>query len=104
MVLDEPANHLDPALVRWLHAWLARRVAGGQGLIAVSHDLMLVTALEQLPGAPVQLLGIRDAELSFDCRSDVGDLAARLEALYGVPWVEMAVSGQRYLLPDGAVS
>lgn len=100
LLLDEPANHLDPALVGWLHQWLAGRLASGQGLIAVSHDLALVTALETLTDRPVHVLGIRSGELLFDLRSDDPSFDGALEQLYGVPWLSLAAGDRRYLVPE----
>ncbi len=99
LVLDEPANHLDPALVQWLYGLLAERVNGGQGLVAVSHDIELALALERRLGRPVRILGLKAGAELFQCASDSAELPERLSELYGVPWTAFDRDGRRFLVP-----
>ena len=47
LVLDEPANGLDPAGMRWLRTFLRTFAAGGRGVFVSSHLLSEVAAIAQ---------------------------------------------------------
>lgn len=98
LLLDEPANHLDPALRRTLYDLLAAELAGGRGLLAVTHEIDLITALSHRLGRPVRVVGLAEGRVAFDCASDAGDLDRHLGELYGLPHRAVHIEGRRYFL------
>lgn len=75
-LLDEPGNHLDPAVrLEVLEAARARASAGG-GVVLVTHD---VTALAALPEARV--IGLREGRVGFDLPASSEDLPEAVGAL-----------------------
>jgi iron complex transport system ATP-binding protein len=69
-LLDEPGNHLDPAVRLDLVDLVAARAAQGGGVILVTHDLGLLPHL-----APARVLGLRDGGLHLDLHTSSPDLA-----------------------------
>ncbi|MDX1571174.1 MAG: ABC transporter ATP-binding protein [Xanthomonadales bacterium] len=98
LLLDEPANHLDPALRLTLYSLLARQVRQGRGLIAVTHEIGLITALEQACDGPLQVVGLSAGRLAFVAASDDADLDQRLSELYGIPHRRVEIDGKRFFL------
>ena len=97
LLLDEPANHLDPALRRTLYALLAEQVQRGRGLVAVTHEIDLISALEQACGR-LNVVGLSEGRVHFMAASDDADLDARLSDLYGVPHRRVEIDGRRFFL------
>lgn len=99
---DEPASHLDPSLQLETYAQLGAQVRDGRGLLVVTHDVNLLSALE----CPVDILGLKRGRVAFQwpyrAPSAVGeppaedDLTAHLGALFGVPFGAGDIGGRRY--------
>jgi len=88
-LLDEPGNHLDPAVRLAVLAAVADRVAAGAGALLVTHD---VTALDHLPACRV--VGLRDGTITFDLPSDSPDLPDRAGALLGLRLARVVAEGR----------
>ncbi len=91
LLLDEPANHLDPAQQVEVYRVLARQWQRGASVLCVTHDVNLVGVLGQ--PARVRLLGLREGRLSFDTHFSDAGLARQLEGLYGWPFREVSSGG-----------
>ncbi len=101
-LLDEPANHLDPAVQHRVHRFLAQRWRDGQTLLSVTHDLNRVLAVVGSTAA-VTVAGLVQGELRFCCGLDHPDLQDRLAALYGVRVHRVALGdGWRLLFEGGS--
>lgn len=85
VLVDEPANHLDPAHQIHTYRQLGRMWQAGKGLLIVSHDVRLARLLGQ--PSQVRVLGMSEGRLVADSPLDAPDLPQILEQLYGVPFL-----------------
>ena len=85
LMLDEPANHLDPKHQIITYQSLGRLWRAGQSVVIVSHDVRLA----QLLGDPkhVRVIGVKNAALAFELPLSDAGLHAALGALYDTPFV-----------------
>lgn len=106
LLLDEPANHLDPAYQLEVYRLLGRAWGRGLGILCVTHDINLLSLLPD--PASIRLLGVRAGELRFDTSYADPELSSRLGDLYGVAFdqIERPASGtsgalvpERWFLP-----
>lgn len=100
LLLDEPANHLDPQHQIKTYQALAKLWQAGQTVILVSHDVRLA----QLLGDPqlVRLLGIKHGRCMFDLKLADPEVEESLERLYEVPLVSRQFPGGLALDLSGA--
>jgi iron complex transport system ATP-binding protein len=91
LLLDEPANHLDPQHQIRTYQALSKLWQAGQTVILVSHDVRLA----QLLGDParVRLLGIKMGRCVFDLKLADSAVEKHLEQLYEVPLVPRHLPG-----------
>lgn len=87
LLVDEPANHLDPAHQLSTYRRLGELWQAGKGVIIVSHDVRLA----QLLGPPdqIRIICTSQGELTQETRLDAADLASTLSILYGVSFVPL---------------
>jgi len=99
-LLDEPANHLDPAHQASFYRLISRQWQAGRSVVCVTHDINLLTHLSPPERAgDVRVVGLRDGRLCFSlCLSD-GQLKSALEGLFEMSLQEVEVSGRSYFLP-----
>lgn len=77
LVLDEPANGLDPAGVAWLRALLRDQAAQGRTVIVSSH------VLSEVAQTVDRVVIVSDGRLRFSGpRTDLGDTATALETAF----------------------
>jgi iron complex transport system ATP-binding protein len=103
LLVDEPANHLDPAQQLAAYGTLGQLWRRGHGLIVVTHDLNLAAQL----GSPerVRVLGLDGGHVAFDSTLSAPSLTGDLTRLYGVDLCEVELRGERHWLaaaPRGA--
>lgn len=98
LLVDEPANHLDPAYQIAIYRRLGALWQRGLGLLVVTHDINLASLLG--PPERVRVLGLRNGRIELDTRLDAEDLPERLGALYSVRLDAVTVRGARQLLVD----
>ncbi len=96
LLVDEPANHLDPAHQLAAYGLLGQLGERGRGLCVVTHDLNLANQLG--PTERVRVLGISEGRIAFDRRLNAPALTADLERLYGVPLRAVELDGRRHWL------
>lgn len=96
LLVDEPANHLDPAQQLAAYRTLGQLWRKGHGLVVVTHDLNLAAQL----GSPERLrvLGLRSGRIAFDSTLAAGSLTRDLTELFGVELCEVELHGQRHWL------
>lgn len=105
LLLDEPANHLDPAHQRRAYAYLAEKWRAGHGVICVTHDLNLLGSIASTAETPsIRILGLESGRVSFETTLDSPTLADALSAMYGVSFRTVNVDGERHLVVTGAPS
>jgi iron complex transport system ATP-binding protein len=96
LLVDEPANHLDPAQQLAAYRTLGQLWRSGHGLVVVTHDLNLAAQL----GSPERLrvLGLRSGRIAFDSTLAAETLTRDLTELYGTSLCEVELHGQRHWL------
>ena len=104
LLLDEPANHLDPAHQIDTYRWIGEVVRGGgakHGILCVTHDVDLIGWLAP-SGSSVRIVGISDGRIRFQLPWESDDIVAALSELFAVDFEPVDVGGVRRLLVSGA--
>jgi iron complex transport system ATP-binding protein len=84
-LLDEPANHLDPAQQMRTYRHLGDQWRKGRGVLCVTHDINLLSHV-LVPGdaATIRVVGMKSGRLVFDAGLADEALCKRLGDLFGV--------------------
>jgi iron complex transport system ATP-binding protein len=82
LLVDEPANHLDPAQQMRIYVLLGQLWRRGLGVLCVTHDINLLRFLPET--CPVRLVGLKGGSVSFDVSYDAASLEDELSELFGV--------------------
>lgn len=98
LLVDEPANHLDPAQQVAIYRRLGKLRRRGFGLLVVTHDINLASLLG--PPEEVRVLGLQAGQIVLDAPLSAPDLPERLGELYAVRLAAVDVSGTRFLLVE----
>ena len=98
LLLDEPANHLDPAHQAETYRLLGELWSEGLGLVCVTHDVNLLAH----SGDPERLrvVGLRDGQVAFSTRYADPDLGARLSELFDVRMATFHSGTRRFIVPE----
>ncbi len=98
LLVDEPANHLDPAQQIDVYRLLGELWREGRSVVCVTHDVNLLRHL----GEPerVRVAGVAHGRLHFEHGLDAPELPERLGELFGVRMRAVSVDAQRLLLPE----
>jgi iron complex transport system ATP-binding protein len=101
LLVDEPANHLDPAQQIEVYRLLGELWRAGKSLILVTHDINLLRHL----GDPerVRVAGIARGKLAFESPLTAPELPTQLGQLFGVQMRTLSLDGQRVLMPERAI-
>jgi iron complex transport system ATP-binding protein len=97
LLLDEPANHLDPAQQVDAYRLIGALWREGFGILCVTHDVNLLAQLGDT--SRVRVAGLSGGRLRFELAFTAADLPARLSELFGIELVALDVEGRRALLP-----
>jgi len=97
LLLDEPANHLDPGQQVLLYELFGRLWRAGRSVLCVTHDVNL---LAHVGGDPM-VVGLAKGEVKFRAGFQSDDLGGHLSELFGVPFRALEHAGGRVLMPDG---
>jgi iron complex transport system ATP-binding protein len=95
LLVDEPANHLDPARQAETYALLGSLLDGGVGILCVTHDVNLLAHVGTTP----RVAGLADGELCFDTTLAAEALPERLAELFGVPMHSAHAGSTRLIVP-----
>lgn len=98
LLLDEPANHLDPAQQIDVYRLVGELWREGSSVVCVTHDVNLLRHL----GEPerVRVAGIEAGRLRFECNLLASELPQQLGQLFGIRMRELELDGQRVLLAE----
>jgi iron complex transport system ATP-binding protein len=98
LLLDEPANHLDPAHQAETYRLLGELWSEGLGLVCVTHDVNLLAH----SGDPERLrvVGLRAGQVAFSTRYADPDLGARLSELFDVRMATFHSGSRRFIVPE----
>jgi iron complex transport system ATP-binding protein len=95
LLLDEPANHLDPAQQGETYGLLGRLRSEGIGILCITHDVNL---LNHVRGA-TRVAGLSDGKLHFTLDFAAPELPDRLSALFGVRMLTLPAGSARVIVP-----
>ncbi|MCF6228884.1 MAG: ABC transporter ATP-binding protein [Planctomycetes bacterium] len=98
LLLDEPANPLDPAQQRDICQLIQTIQSGGKGVMAVIHDINI---LRWFGDSNIRIIGIDQGRIAFDSRYNDGSLADKLSSLFGISFGKAIVDGQTLFLAKG---
>ncbi len=96
LLLDEPANHLDPAQQMALYRLIGELWREGRGVLCVTHDVNLLHHVlgDREPGN-VRVIGLSVGAARFESGLDAADLPAKLGELFGVKMQALAHDGRK---------
>jgi len=95
LLLDEPANHLDPAQQAETYALLGTLVRDGTGILCVTHDVNLLAHTAAAP----RVLGLAAGKLRFSVDYGSAELSGRLSEIFGVHMLSLAAGSGRVIVP-----
>jgi iron complex transport system ATP-binding protein len=106
VLLDEPANFLDPSQQIELYALVGRLWRAGLGVLCVTHDVNVLAHAAGAEGAGrMRVLGMAGGRVAFEVPYDAPELGERLGALFRVRMQEVRLEGRRIFasapLPEG---
>lgn len=98
LLLDEPANHLDPARQIEVYRLIGELWRDGKGVVCVTHDVNLLRHL----GAPAQvrLAGLAERRLQFQTTLADPALPEALGQLFGIQMRALPFEGTRVLVAE----
>ena len=98
-LLDEPANHLDPAVERELYQNLVQAWLEGKTLVVVTHNINLILGAVPPEKYPlVQIIGLADGEKSFSLPLSDPTIPEKIGSLYNVPIQRVTVFDREQLI------
>ena len=84
-LLDEPANHLDPAVQQQVYQKLITWWLGGGTLLLITHDLnLLFQTVPQDKHSQVRIIGLADGCRAFESHLAAEELSTHIGALYNL--------------------
>ncbi|MCG8424843.1 MAG: ABC transporter ATP-binding protein [Proteobacteria bacterium] len=99
LLLDEPANHLDPVQQMAMYQLIGSLWQEGHGVLCVTHDVNLLghlaagDALEQC-----QVVGLAAGKIRFRTSLRAAELPDRLSQLFGVRFIELRADEHSYFV------
>lgn len=96
LLLDEPANHLDPAQQIATYKLIGELWREGRAVLCVTHDLNLLRFASP-DASRVRVVGMSAGRIDFECALNAPELAASFAALFGV---RVAVHGPGLLVAE----
>lgn len=98
LLVDEPANHLDPAQQIDVYRLLGELWREGKSVVCVTHDINLLRHLDN--SDQVRVAGIARGKLCFQLPLSSDELPQQLGALFGVRMHAFSLRGERVLFPE----
>jgi len=95
LLLDEPANHLDPAQQGETYALLGRLLESDVGILCITHDVNLLNHVRAAP----RVAGLRGGKLGFTLELGAPELPERLSELFGVRMLALRAGSSRLIVP-----
>jgi iron complex transport system ATP-binding protein len=99
VLLDEPANHLDPAQQLESTSFIRELWKAGSAVLLVSHDVNLPGLLD--PAFASRVVGLRAGRVEFVESTGAAGLAERFSELYQVRFRLLEAEGRRVLVAEG---
>lgn len=96
LLLDEPANHLDPGQQIALYRLFGELWRRGKGVLCITHDVNLLAHA----GKGVRVAGLKEGKLAFELPDNAEDLPAKLEYLFSTPFTSIETKTRRVLIAE----
>ena len=98
-LLDEPANHLDPAIQKQMYFDLGQEWQEGRTIVTVTHNINLILeAMPQCEHKRIQVIGLQEGKILFDIPLSDDTLERKFSELYGLPAQKVAAFGYEHLI------
>lgn len=104
LLLDEPANHLDPAQQIALYTLIGQMWLDGHAILCITHDVNLLSFATRGREHECRVLGLSRGAITFESRLDAPELGAHLSGLFGVQLDAVSHSGRRVFLAAGEIA
>jgi iron complex transport system ATP-binding protein len=98
LLVDEPANHLDPAQQIEVYRLLGKLWHEGSSLLTITHDINLLAHLSN--GDKLRVIGLSAGRIIFEARFGDGDLPDKLGQLFGVRMRALGEGQGRVVVPE----
>ncbi|HEV8246780.1 MAG TPA: ABC transporter ATP-binding protein [Polyangiaceae bacterium] len=98
LLVDEPANHLDPGQQAETYRLLGELWTQGYGIICVTHDVNLLAYAGR--AADLRVLGLASGAVVFERAYAAADLAPKLGALFGIAIGCFQAGERRFFIPE----
>ncbi|MCY0998617.1 ABC transporter ATP-binding protein [Myxococcus sp. MISCRS1] len=96
VMLDEPANFLDPAQQLELYALVGRLWRSGLGVLCITHDInVLAHAVRHGGEGRIRVLGLSRGQVAFESHYDAPELGEHLGQVFSVRMRGVEVEGRR---------
>lgn len=107
LLLDEPANHLDPAYQAEIYGLIGELWRAGRGILCVTHDINVLAHAVASPSSEpdrARLVGLRGGAIDFDTALAAPDLAERLTGLFGLRFHRIVTEVGTHYIPAPAAA
>lgn len=98
LLLDEPANHLDPAQQIELYSLFGNLWRKGKGVLCITHDINMLRHVGR-EADRIRVVGMARGHVQFECAFDAADLPALIGKLFDVEMQSIDAGGRRLLIP-----
>lgn len=99
LLLDEPANHLDPSHQIGFYDLICKQWTGGRGVVVITHDINLLTQLAPTGREEeLRIIGLKEGSVQFQTSLADPALGAQLGGLFDLPIATVTRGGRRYFL------
>ena len=98
-ILDEPANHLDPAIQKEMYHSLICEWAAGRTMIIVTHNINLVLgAVPTSKYSQVMVMGLDKGRKQFEVPLSDPKVSEKIGELYQLPVLKITAFGQEQFI------
>ena len=98
-LLDEPANHLDPAVQGNIYQSLIEEWHSGRTIILVTHNINLIlSSVTPEQYDKVRIIGLQKSQIHFDCFINDNHLCEYFSKLYQVHVEKIQCFGHTYFV------
>jgi iron complex transport system ATP-binding protein len=97
LLVDEPANHLDPGHQAETYRLLGELWREGYGVVAVTHDVNLLAHAGR--ASELRVVGLAAGAIRFETHYADPALASQLGALFGIEMGTFETAGRRFIVP-----
>jgi len=97
LLVDEPANHLDPAQQIEVYRLLGKLWLEGSSLLTITHDVNLLAHVNA--GDRLRVVGLSEGRIAFEARFSDTALPDKLGDLFGVRMRALGEGRARVIVP-----